>query len=103
MRRVLCMTTLLLSGCSLMPPAPSPVQTLHYRCGTLPLTVSLDNARSEVAFVIDGQSVTLKEQIAASGARYSNGTYTFWSKGNGAFVERNDKVIIDDCELQPAN
>ncbi|HDL8640055.1 TPA: MliC family protein [Yersinia enterocolitica] len=36
---------------------------------------------------------------AASGAKYSDNHYTFWSKGNTAFVERDDKVIINDCML----
>jgi len=94
---------LLLSGCSLMHKQPPAAQTLHYRCGTLPLTVMLDETKEQVSFIMDGQPLTLKQTVSASGARYSDGTYVFWSKGNGAFIERNDKIVVNDCELQPAS
>lgn len=94
---------LLLSGCSLMHKQPPSPQTLHYRCGTMPLTVTLDEAQQQVSFIMDGQPLTLKQTVSASGVRYSDNTYVFWSKGNGAFIERNDKVVVNDCELQPAS
>jgi len=90
----------LLSGCSMLKqPAPQP-EMLHYQCGTLPLTVTLDNSKEQVSFILDGKPLTLKQTISASGARYSNGQYTFWSKGNSAFIERDSNIVIDDCELQ---
>ncbi|WP_313686590.1 MliC family protein [Pantoea sp.] len=93
---------LLLSGCGLIPKHAEQPQTLHYQCGTLPLTVTLDNPRQQVSFILDGKPLTLTQTVSASGTRYSDGTYVFWSKGNGAFVERNDKIVINDCELQNA-
>lgn len=97
---VACMLVAL-SGCSYFQPASHPpVNTLHYTCGTLPLTVKLDNSKSEVSLILDGQPLVLKQQPAASGTRYSDGHYSFWSKGDSAFIERNDKVIINDCQLQ---
>ncbi len=92
---------LLLSGCSLMPPKPAPVQTLHYTCGTMPLTVTLDNDKQQVSFIMDGKPLTLTQTLAASGTRYSDDNYVFWSKGDGAFIERNKKVVVNDCLLQP--
>ncbi|MFU9138593.1 MliC family protein [Erwinia tasmaniensis] len=92
-------TLVLLSGCSMFYSRPDEQKTLHYTCGTLPLTVVLDNAREEVNLILDGNPVTLKQEVSASGARYSDGTYTFWSKGDEAFIERNDKPIINDCRL----
>ncbi|KAA5970853.1 hypothetical protein F3I15_08550 [Pantoea sp. M_9] len=92
----------LLSGCGMLQqPAPQP-ETLHYQCGTLPLTVTLDNSKEDVSFILDGKPLTLKQTVSASGARYSDDHYVFWSKGNSAFVERNDRIIINDCELQDA-
>lgn len=93
------MTTgvLLLAGCSYVVPQKS--ETLHYQCGTTPLTVELNGEESTVSFVMDGEQLQLKQVIAASGAKYSDGKYTFWSKGQNAFVERNDKVIMSDCVL----
>ena len=92
---------LLLSGCSLMHKQPPAPQTLHYRCGTLPLTVTLDEAQQQVSFIMDGKPLTLTQTIAASGTRYSDDNYVFWSKGDGAFIERNKKVVVNDCLLQP--
>jgi len=94
---------LLLSGCGLMHKQAEAPQTLHYRCGTLPLTVTLDNASEQVSFIMDGQPLTLKRAISASGARYSDGKYVFWSKGETAFIERDDKIVVNDCALQPAS
>jgi len=41
----------------------------------------------------DGRSMTLNQTISADGARYSNadGSFTFWSKGNGAVVLENNQ------------
>ncbi len=93
----------ILSGCSMMHKSEPTPQQLHYQCGTLPLTVTQDNAKQQVSFILDGKPLTLAQTVSASGARYSDGTYVFWSKGNGAFVERNNKIVINDCELQNAD
>ncbi|WP_370548574.1 MliC family protein [Edwardsiella tarda] len=91
---------LLLGGCQLF--GVGAPQTLHYRCGTLPLTVQQDNAQRQVRMVLDGRALTLRQTVSASGVRYSDGQYTFWSKGDGAFVERDGHIIVNDCLLQPA-
>ncbi|MGE9552141.1 MliC family protein [Erwinia amylovora] len=101
MKKILIASSLvLLSGCAMFHSQPDKPITLHYTCGTLPLTVRLDNSRQEVNLILDGNPLTLKQQEAASGARYSNGNYVFWSKGDGAFIERNGKIIINDCRLK---
>lgn len=75
-----------------------PAETvLRYQCGTLPLTVRQSTRPPQVALILDGRQLTLPETVAASGVRYSDGHYTFWSKGQNAFVERAGKVIINDC------
>jgi len=93
----------ILSGCGMMHKQQETPQQLRYQCGTLPLTVTQDNAKQQVSFILDGKPLTLAQTVSASGARYSDGTYVFWSKGNGAFVERNNKIVINDCELQNAD
>lgn len=96
--KFLAVGILLLSGCSLHPHAEKP-QTLHYTCGTLPLTVRLDNAQQQVSLILDGNPLTLTQQPAASGTRYADERYVFWSKGDTAFIERQGKIIINDCQL----
>ncbi len=81
----------MLSGCSLMHKSSPAPETLHYRCGTLPLTVTLDNAKDQVSFIMDGKPLTLTQTVSASGARYSDGQYVFWSKGNGALLSATIK------------
>ncbi len=93
----------LLSGCGMLHQQAETPQQLRYQCGTLPLTVTQDNAKQQVSFILDGKPLTLTQTVSASGARYSDGNYVFWSKGNGAFVERNNKIVINDCELQHAD
>ena len=63
------------------------------------LTIMQDNKQDKVSLVLDGKQLTLPQVRAASGAKYSDNQYTFWSKGNTAFVERDEKVIINDCVL----
>ncbi|CFR11577.1 MliC family protein [Yersinia kristensenii] len=87
---------LILAGCSVVQPKS---ETLHYQCGTTQLQVMQDNKQDKVSLVLDGEQLILPQVRAASGAKYSDGRYTFWSKGNTAFVERNEKVIINDCML----
>lgn len=98
MKRLLSAAGLLiLAGCSYTLPQKN--QTLHYQCGTTPLTVALNTKESTVSFVMDGEQLKLKQVLAASGSKYSDGKYTFWSKGQNAFVERNNKVIMSDCTV----
>ncbi|WP_409310809.1 MliC family protein [Pectobacterium sp. B1J-3] len=102
MKRVLMgMALVIISGCSYFAPKQS-VETLHYQCGTMPLTVTMqsgDKSSSQVSFLLDGERHNLPQVISASGARYSDGSYTFWSKGNHAFIQRGERVIVDDCLL----
>jgi len=98
---LLALAGVALSGCSLMDhkPAQSDKAVLHYTCGTTPLTVTLNKPAREVSLVLDGNQLHLPQVEAASGTRYSDGHYTFWSKGNAALVQRGDDVIINDCDL----
>ncbi|MBI3310681.1 MAG: MliC family protein [Serratia liquefaciens] len=88
---------LALAGCSYVLPQSS--QTLHYQCGTTPLTATLDGKESTVSMLMDGEQLKLKQVLAMTGAKYSDGKYTFWSKGQNAYLERNGKVIMSDCTL----
>ena len=37
---------------------------------------------------------------SASGAKYSDGETTFWSKGNQAIIATNDKISHKDCTVE---
>ncbi|WP_213989624.1 MliC family protein [Sodalis sp. dw_96] len=107
MKRVIfCLTviTVLATGACSRLHRGEEVQVLHYQCGTTPLTVRQNNRLSQVSLILDGKQLTLPRVVSASdvpsdNGRYDNGHYVFWSKGNRAFIERDGRVIIDDCIL----
>lgn len=74
---------------------------LHYQCGNQPLDIRLNNSAQQVRVIIDGSEQLLHQVVSASGARYSNAYYTFWSKGDTAMILRGTTVILDDCKLVP--
>lgn len=74
--------------------------TLEYQCDEKPLTVKLNHPREEVSFVLDNKPLTLTQGLSASGARYTDGIYVFWSKGDSATVYHRDHVVLDNCQLQ---
>lgn len=74
--------------------------TLEYQCDEKPLTVKLNHPREEVSFVLDNKPLTLMQGLSASGARYTDGIYVFWSKGDSATVYHRDRVVLDNCQLQ---
>ncbi|WP_337262431.1 MULTISPECIES: MliC family protein [unclassified Serratia (in: enterobacteria)] len=86
---------LLLAGCSHVIPQKNN-QTLHYQCGTTPLTVALNAEENTASFLMDGERLQLPR---VAEAQYSDGKYRFWTKGPHAFVERNGRVIMSDCVL----
>ncbi|MEA1065096.1 C-type lysozyme inhibitor [Erwinia sp. HR93] len=96
----------MLAGCSYYNSLYSAMQdrfqtdTLEYQCDEKPLTVKLNNARQEVRFLYENDMLALKQGMSASGTRYTDGVYVFWSKGNEATVYRHDTVVLHNCRLQ---
>ncbi|WP_110779076.1 C-type lysozyme inhibitor [Cronobacter sakazakii] len=74
--------------------------TLEYRCDEKPLTVSLNKQREQVSFVLDDKMLHLNQGRAASGTRYTDGIYAFWSKGDEATVYHRDNIVLNHCQLQ---
>jgi membrane-bound inhibitor of C-type lysozyme len=59
-----------------------------------------DNASDNVILTMNGETLTLPHVESGSGAKYSDGTTTFWTKGDEAFVQVNDETVISDCVAQ---
>lgn len=93
---------MLLTGCSVYNQFVERMQTdtLEYQCDEKPLTVKLNNTRQEVSFIYDNQLQTLKQGVSASGARYTDGIYVFWSKGDSATIYKRDRIVLNNCQLQ---
>ena len=94
----------MLAGCSYYNQFVERMQTdtLEYQCDQKPLTVHRNNARQQVSFIYDNQQLNLSEGLSASGARYTDGVYVFWSKGDTATVYKRDRIVLDNCQLQTA-
>ena len=92
----------LLTGCSVYNQFVERMQTdtLEYRCEEKPLTVKLNKTRQVASFVYDTQLLNLKQGVSASGARYTDGIYVFWSKGDEATVYKRDRIVLNNCQLQ---
>lgn len=93
---------LMLSGCSAYNQFMERMQTdtLEYQCDEKALTVHLNNPRQQVSFIYDNQQLNLAQGVSASGARYTDGIYVFWSKGNEATVYKRDRIVLNNCQLQ---
>ena len=93
---------LMLAGCSTYNQFMERMQTdtLEYQCDEKPLTVQLNNPRQQVSFVYDNQQLNLPQGISASGARYTDGIYVFWSKGDSATVYKRDRIVLNNCQLE---
>ncbi|KHP16753.1 lysozyme inhibitor [Salmonella enterica subsp. enterica serovar Havana] len=78
---IMCLPVLL-TGCSVYQQFVERMQTdtLEYQCDEKPLT--------------------LKQGISASGARYTDGIYVFWSQGESATVYKRDRIVLNNCQLQ---
>ena len=92
----------LLAGCSYYDAMVERMNTdtLEYRCDEKPLTVSLNKQREQVSFVLDDKMLHLNQGRAASGTRYTDGIYAFWSKGDEATVYHRDNIVLSYCQLQ---
>jgi putative lipoprotein len=74
------------------PVAPSKAPIVaRFDCDTLALTATFHDDRVVIE-VPEQRPLTLPHAVAASGARYSDGTNTFWNKGREATLERHGRT-----------
>jgi membrane-bound inhibitor of C-type lysozyme len=64
------------------------------------ITAQFIGTEEAVVTLPDQAPMTLPATEAASGARYSDGTTTFWNKGDEALVEVDDEVVLSECQSQ---
>jgi len=101
--RAATLAALSLAACSQMPStsltaAPPGSRHLEYRCpGGTKFDVLLWPSGDKAKLELGGVLYELKQVRSASGARFSDGTTTYWSKGREATIERNGKIVYRDC------
>lgn len=55
----------------------------------------------DVTVTLPGQeAMTLPQVEAASGAKYSDGSTTFWEKGGEALVEVDGEIVLEGCTTE---
>ena len=64
------------------------------------LDTVFDNDAQTVTVTLPDGTVTLPQVESGSGARYSDGTTTFWNKGDEALVEVDDEIVYQNCVAQ---
>lgn len=92
----------MLAGCSYYNTFVERMQTdtLQYQCDEKTLTIKQNSQKNMVNFVYDNEYLSLTQGLSASGARYTDGVYVFWSKGDTATVYRKDQIVLNNCQLQ---
>lgn len=71
---------------------------LAYKCDNIEFIAKFGG--DKVQILLAGRTLILPNVISASGARYSDGNNTFWSKGNDAQFELNG-VSYSGCKTDP--
>jgi putative lipoprotein len=61
------------------------------------IEAAFDNAAGTVTISLADDTLTLPQVESASGARYSDGTTTFWNKGDEALVEVDGQIVHQNC------
>jgi membrane-bound inhibitor of C-type lysozyme len=75
-----------------------------YACaegGDLSVRIDTDNDKAFIHSDSAGiEDEELDLEVSASGARFTNGKYTYWSKGDEATVYDASGTILSDCVVQ---
>lgn len=75
-----------------------PGEQVVFDCdGGKAFAAEFDDADDSVLLRISGRVTRLPHVRAASGAKYSNGTTTLWTKGKTAFVEIKGAPVYQNC------
>jgi membrane-bound inhibitor of C-type lysozyme len=81
-------------------PAPAS-KLLVFNCeGGKGFTVEFDDKDENALLTLNDKTLKLPHVPSGSGAKYSNGKTTFWTKGEKSFVEVDGKIILRDCKVK---
>ncbi len=101
----IALASLFINGCKRCGPAEKPssqyeenmkLSTFAYDCDRddkWNWVVSYDEKADTMTLFAPGNTVTLPHALSGSGARYSDGKITYWSKGDEATIEMDGKTI----------
>jgi membrane-bound inhibitor of C-type lysozyme len=87
-------------------PSPTPqadykvINRVQYKCDEGKAFQAEYRSNSTVQTIFGSKVLTLPQVESASGIRYSDGSVTLYSKGEGAFVDVGDKRLFNNCVVQ---
>jgi membrane-bound inhibitor of C-type lysozyme len=93
----------LAAGCTTGNNETTAAKIMEYQCpGGEVIEVTFPAERGEEVMVMlpEQDPLTLPQVEAASGAKYSDGTTTFWEKDGEALVEVNGEITLQGCTAQ---
>lgn len=111
-KRIACLAIVLalVAGCATRPkppakgvtrPAPATAVSegyARYRCaGGEEIGVTFQAGGERALLERGGRSELLRRVVSASGAKYSDGKTTFWTKGDTAMVESTGQIALREC------
>lgn len=72
-----------------------------YQCAADTTVVAVfNNENDAVSVTLPDETLELPHVQSGSGAKYSDGSTTFWTKGDEAFVQVDEEIVIADCQAQ---
>lgn len=77
---------------------PSANTGMAFKCDDIEFIAKF--SADKVQILLAGRTLALPHVVSASGARYSDGSNTFWNKGNDALLEING-VSYKGCKTDP--
>lgn len=79
-------------------PPPTKTTTMPFKCDDISLIARF--GKESVEIMLPGRTLKLPQVVSGSGARYADGTTTFWNKGDTALFEMNG-VSYKGCRADP--
>jgi membrane-bound inhibitor of C-type lysozyme len=76
------------------------INKVQYKCDEGKGFLAEYRSNSTVQAIFGSKVLTLPQVESASGIRYSDGSVTLYSKGEGAFVDVGDKRLFNNCVVQ---
>lgn len=107
-KHVIWLTLLILTGCQTTPKQPPSAwqKQVVYQCKEQAIAVvylGQQHGPEYVRLNINNQPTELPRLIAASGIRYGDDHYVWWSKGKEGFLQQDGNTILHQCVEQPAS
>ena len=98
-----CLVGLALVGCTASETPEAEVTSVAFACPdgeTIEAIFPVDGGEEVIVTLPEQEAITLPQVESGSGAKYSDGTTTFWEHAGEAMVEVNGEVVLQGCTVE---